>query len=223
MPKISSFLNSKPSFYDRIKIYRYFSSIIHIKLPDLGEGTKEATLKEWFVEKGSEINEFEDLWEVFTDKLVAQIPSTHKGVVKNIYFGEDEICPVGSTLADIEIHEDGEQPSQEKAVEIEHEIEETTAADTPITSVPSEKPKVAGGKILATPATRHYAKTLNVDITKISGSGKEGRVTNQDIDDFLNTPAEKEPAFQPSQPLIKPQALKHITEKDKVTKITAIK
>ena len=48
---------------------RYFGHIINIKLPDLGEGTKEATIKEWFVEKGQEIDEFEEICEVFTDKL----------------------------------------------------------------------------------------------------------------------------------------------------------
>lgn len=45
----------------QLQIMRYFGSIIHVKLPDLGEGTKEATLKEWFVEKGSEINEYQDI------------------------------------------------------------------------------------------------------------------------------------------------------------------
>jgi hypothetical protein len=44
-----------------LAMYRYFSSIINVKLPDLGEGTKEATIKEWFVKKGSEIEEFDEL------------------------------------------------------------------------------------------------------------------------------------------------------------------
>ena len=46
-------------------------ALTQVKLPDLGEGTKEATVKEMFVKVGSKVSEFEDLCEVFTDKLVA--------------------------------------------------------------------------------------------------------------------------------------------------------
>jgi len=66
---------------------RWFASkIVRINLPDLGEGTKEATVKEWFVKEGQRITEYEDICEVFTDKLVAKIPSTHDGIVKSIKY-----------------------------------------------------------------------------------------------------------------------------------------
>ena len=65
---------------------RMFGSIQTITLPDLGEGTKEATLKEWFVKVGDEVKEFDDLCEVFTDKLVAQIPSSYDGKVVKLNY-----------------------------------------------------------------------------------------------------------------------------------------
>ena len=77
-------------------------------LPDLGEGTKEATIKEWYVQPGSKVEEFDDLVEVFTDKLVAKIPSTCTGIVKAVHFGSDEVCLVGHNLIDIEIEGDEE-------------------------------------------------------------------------------------------------------------------
>ena len=55
--------------------------IIEVRLPDLGEGTKEATIKEWYVKPGDKVSEYDDLVEVFTDKLVAKIPSTSDGTV----------------------------------------------------------------------------------------------------------------------------------------------
>jgi len=77
-----------------------------VPLPDLGEGTKEATVKEWYVKPGDKVAEFDDLVEVFTDKLVAKIPSTCEGIVKEISYEEDDICLVGHSLLSIEV-EDG--------------------------------------------------------------------------------------------------------------------
>jgi len=70
-------------------------------LPDLGEGTKEATVKTWFVKPGDRVEEFDDLVEVFTDKLVAKIPSTVTGIVQEINFEEDDVCLVGHSLLKI--------------------------------------------------------------------------------------------------------------------------
>lgn len=72
-------------------------------MPDLGEGTKEATIKEWFVEKGTKVNEYDDICEVFTDKLVAKIPSTHDGIVESINYKVDDICMVGHALIDLKV------------------------------------------------------------------------------------------------------------------------
>jgi pyruvate/2-oxoglutarate dehydrogenase complex dihydrolipoamide acyltransferase (E2) component len=72
-------------------------------LPDLGEGTKEATIKEWYVQPGQKVEEYDDLVEVFTDKLVAKIPSTSNGYIKEIKYEVDDVCLVGHTLLTIEI------------------------------------------------------------------------------------------------------------------------
>eukprot|EP00355_Strombidium_rassoulzadegani_P006760 CAMPEP_0168627944 /NCGR_PEP_ID=MMETSP0449_2-20121227/11572_1 /TAXON_ID=1082188 /ORGANISM="Strombidium rassoulzadegani, Strain ras09" /LENGTH=130 /DNA_ID=CAMNT_0008670313 /DNA_START=132 /DNA_END=524 /DNA_ORIENTATION=+ len=90
---------------------RAFGKIVSIDLPDLGEGTKEATIKEWYVEPGTKVNEFDDLVEVFTDKLVAKIPSTCTGIVKDIKFQTDDVCLVGHSLLSIEIEVDDKDAS----------------------------------------------------------------------------------------------------------------
>jgi len=94
-----------------VNMTRNFGKIVKIHLPDLGEGTKEATIKEWYVQPGSIVNEFDDLVEVFTDKLVAKIPSTCTGIVKSISFKEYDVCLVGHALMEIESTEDGEEPT----------------------------------------------------------------------------------------------------------------
>jgi len=98
---------------------RSFANLISVTLPDLGEGTKEATIKEWYVTPGSRVEEYDDLVEVFTDKLVAKIPSTHGGVVKDVKFVTDDVCLVGHTLLTIEA--DGEGEEEPAAAVPEHE------------------------------------------------------------------------------------------------------
>ena len=80
----------------------YNFATMKVKLPDLGEGTKEATVKEWYVKVGDTVAEFDDLVEVYTDKLVAKIPSTADGVVTAIEYQEDDVCLVGHALLSIE-------------------------------------------------------------------------------------------------------------------------
>jgi 2-oxoisovalerate dehydrogenase E2 component (dihydrolipoyl transacylase) len=222
--KLASSSLRGPSLYQNMAMMRYFGQIINVKLPDLGEGTKEATIKEWFVEKGSEIQEFEDICEVFTDKLVAQIPSTHKGVIKEIYYSADDVCPVGTTLADIEVLEDGEAPSQETAASDKTAAQSSTAGseDAAAPATPAEQTQrieAAGGKVLATPATRNYAREQGVDISQVRGTGKEGRVTNQDIDSFKSGASSSSAprAAMPAQP-----KLTGITEQDQVKKIGGV-
>lgn len=90
--------------------------MVKVQLPDLGEGTKEATIKEVLVKVGDRVEEYEDLCEVFTDKLVAKIPSTASGVVREIHFKDDTICAVGHPIMVIEADDEGQEskpkPSQ---------------------------------------------------------------------------------------------------------------
>lgn len=87
--------------------------MVDISLPDLGEGTKEATIKEILVKVGQRVDEYEDLCEVFTDKLVAKIPSTASGVVTKINYTDDTICSVGHPIMTIETEDDAASPVTE--------------------------------------------------------------------------------------------------------------
>lgn len=78
-------------------------------LPDLGEGTKEATVKQVYVKVGDKVEEYDDLMEVFTDKLVAKIPSTASGVVTSVNYEDDDVAKVGHPLIVIEEEGEGEE------------------------------------------------------------------------------------------------------------------
>jgi len=88
--------------------YRMFGAV-NVMLPDLGEGTKEATIKQVYVKVGDKVEEYDDLMEVFTDKLVAKIPSTASGVVTSVNYEDDDVAKVGHPLVVIEEEGEGEE------------------------------------------------------------------------------------------------------------------
>ena len=194
---------------------RYFGSV-DVKLPDLGEGTKEATVKEFFVKVGDEVEEvskklmeqkhemtnyfllqYQDLCEVFTDKLVAKIPSTATGKVTAIKYGDDDIIPVGHVI--IQIEEAGGESTEVAAAEPASSMQaaepltptmvqtENVVKDKVATAPPGNQNATTRTKALSTPAVRHIAKSKGIDINQVPGTGKNGRVTKSDILAFIDS------------------------------------
>lgn len=156
------------------------------KLPDIGEGIHEGEIVKWFVKPGDEVKEDDVLCEVQNDKAVVEIPSPVEGTVKDIKVQEGEVAVVGDTIITIdaegyetaEVEQDksddvkSEEPKQE-----EPKIEKETA---------SEKEQDTDNKrVIAMPSVRKYARDNGVDIRLITGSGKNGRILKEDIDQYL--------------------------------------
>jgi pyruvate dehydrogenase E2 component (dihydrolipoamide acetyltransferase) len=129
------------------------------KLPDLGEGLTEGEIARWLVEEGQEIAEDEPLVEIATDKTTVEIPSPAGGTVSRILVPEGEVVPVGTVL--VVIGGDGSTPQPEKS---------------------STKPAArAEEKVRATPLVRKVAAELGVDLAGVSGTGAQGRITEEDV------------------------------------------
>jgi pyruvate dehydrogenase E2 component (dihydrolipoamide acetyltransferase) len=129
------------------------------KLPDLGEGLTEGEIARWLVEEGQEIAEDEPLVEIATDKTTVEIPSPAGGTVSRILVPEGEVVPVGTVL--VVIGGDGSTPQPEKS---------------------STKPAArAEEKVRATPLVRKVAAELGVDLAGLSGTGAQGRITEEDV------------------------------------------
>jgi pyruvate dehydrogenase E2 component (dihydrolipoamide acetyltransferase) len=141
------------------------------KLPDLGEGLTEGEIARWLVEEGQEIAEDDPLVEVATDKTTVEIPSPAAGTVSRILVQEGDVVPVGTVL--VVIGGDG--------------------ASAPATTEPAAQPgrsapvppeasnKVLQGKVRATPLVRRVAHELGVDLETLTGTGPQGRVTEDDV------------------------------------------
>ena len=132
------------------------------KLPDLGEGLTEGEIARWLVSEGQEIGEDDPLVEIQTDKTTVEIPSPAAGTVASILVEEGKVVPVGTVLVVI----GGDSGDGGSPVEAER-------------AVVSQPAPAAKGR--ATPLVRKIALELGVDLDSLTGTGPQGRVTEQDV------------------------------------------
>jgi pyruvate dehydrogenase E2 component (dihydrolipoamide acetyltransferase) len=136
------------------------------KLPDLGEGLTEGEIARWLVEEGQEIAEDAPLVEIATDKTTVEIPSPAGGKVSRILVAEGEVVPVGTVL--VVIGGDGAVPEP-------RDDEQPRAEPAPQQRAATEE------KVRATPLVRKVAAELGVDLAAVTGTGPQGRITEDDV------------------------------------------
>ncbi|MED1419565.1 dihydrolipoamide acetyltransferase family protein [Bacillus smithii] len=174
------------------------------KLPDIGEGIHEGEIVKWYVKPGDKVSEDDVLCEVQNDKAVVEIPSPVDGTVKEILVEEGNVAVVGDVL----ITFDAEGYSDDNAAEENQGSKEETPAEksqnVQEAAAKQEAPQPAGQpekvdsdrRVIAMPSVRKYAREKGVDIRQITGSGKNGRVLKEDIDQFLSGGAQPAVAEQ---------------------------
>lgn len=155
-------------------------------LSDIGEGVKEVQIIQWFVEEGASIEEWSPLCEVQSDKASVEITSKYTGVVKKIYFGQDDVVQTGDTLLEVEVEGDAEseQSAAQESEQTEQVAEAPAAEQKDTAPAPSAEPEQKQpGKhgSLATPAVRGLLKEHDLAIEDIVGTGKDGRVLKEDV------------------------------------------
>ncbi len=188
------------------------------RLPDIGEGVVEGEVVSWKVKEGDAIALDQPMVEIMTDKATVEIPSPRKGRVAKLMVAEGKICAVGDVLIVID-------EANGKAA-VEASAAATAPAASPATppqpaasakaGVPMATPdatRVApqtasaassslasgtaeGTRVLATPATRRLARELGVDLRGVPATGRNGRVTSDDVRGHRGGP----PAAAPARP-----------------------
>ncbi|WP_299496288.1 dihydrolipoyllysine-residue acetyltransferase [uncultured Shewanella sp.] len=144
-------------------------------LPDIGEGIVECELVEWLVEEGDTVVEDQAVADVMTDKALVQIPAIKSGRIAKLHYRKGQLAKVHAPLFSIEV--------AREVVEASHAQINTAPVNAGESSPVSnqEQVNVPQGKALASPAVRRMARSLDIDITSVSGSGKNGRVYKEDI------------------------------------------
>ena len=150
----------------------------------------EATITNWLKKVGDKIAIDEAVLEIATDKVDSEIPSEISGVLSEILFNVDDIVQVGQTIAIIETEAQGSSPvivtpevAPESVVAVEEIIEKAVA-------VVSESANFSSSDKFFSPLVKNIAKQEGISITELEaiyGSGKEGRVTKEDILKFVES------------------------------------
>ncbi|WP_068111924.1 dihydrolipoamide acetyltransferase family protein [Tropicimonas marinistellae] len=161
-----------------------------IKLPDIGEGIAEAEISEWAVAIGEWINEDDIIGVVLTDKAAVEIPSSASGKVVWRAGEPGDMLPIGAPLVKIETAAQDDaahpDPAPEEATPSAEDTlaeadQEATGRSEPPEPAPGT-PAAAKGKARAAPAVRKRAADLGIDLSRLSGTGPEGRVIHADLD-----------------------------------------
>ncbi len=172
---------------------------VELKMPKMGESVAEATIINWQKKVGDLIEVDETVVEIATDKVDSEIPSEVKGILTKILFEVDDVVKVGETIAIIETNE---KNSTEKEIQIEHnttkpEIENSiNKIEKEIEKAKSitDTDKINNEKRFYSPLVKSIAKKEGIntqELNQIKGTGKNNRVTKNDILNYLNSLSEK--------------------------------
>ncbi len=177
------------------------------KMPDIGEGIAEGEIVKIDIKVGDTIQEDDILFEVQNDKSVEEIPSPVSGTILEVKVQEGTVARVGDVIV---IIDDGSGPAEaaQAAPEVAPATVEAPVASAPVATPAQAAPAQPTGVpaasnpdklVLAMPSVRQYAREKGVDITVVVPTGKGGRVTREDIDNFGGVPvASTAPAASPA-------------------------
>jgi len=189
-------------------------SVFELKMPKLGESVTEGTIGKWLKQPGEKVEKYDLLVEVQTDKVNTEIPSPVAGTLKDVKVKEGDTVPIGALLATFDTADAGAAEAMpSSASTAAPSAPATSSAPTPAAATPEvpsapqrppspsapppQAPRAApvatqaapapssNGDVRATPVVRKLASEHGVDLDQVQGTGLNGRVTRQDVEQFV--------------------------------------
>ena len=151
------------------------------KLPDIGEGVVEAEITAWHVALGDTISEDDPIADAMTDKATIELTAPVDGVISMVACEEGDKLAVGADLVIIEIEGETQAPPAQQSAPQPAQKKPAPKKKSP-PSKPKATDKARASKALASPAVRKRAKEMGVNLAKVTASGKDGQVTQTDLD-----------------------------------------
>jgi 2-oxoglutarate dehydrogenase E2 component (dihydrolipoamide succinyltransferase) len=181
-----------------------------VVMPQMGESIAEGTVSKWLKKVGDQVERDEPLLEISTDKVDAEIPSPAGGVLTEILAQEGETVAVNAVVARIGGGGAAPVPSPAKEEPAPQPSKKAEAAPrAKAAPSPERKGEVTSleerRRTKSSPLVRRIAEENNVDISQISGTGISGRVTKNDILEFLQKPRPAAAAGAPAPAARQPE------------------
>jgi pyruvate dehydrogenase E2 component (dihydrolipoamide acetyltransferase) len=180
-------------------------SIVEVKVPDIGD-FKEVEIIELMVKPGDAIKVDQSLITVESDKASMEIPSSHAGVVKEIRVKVGDKVAEGSLLLILDSAAAAAPAPAAPAVAAPAAPAPAVVAapaTAPVAAAPASVPApvsapASDGKSHASPSIRKFARELGIDLTRVNGSGPKGRITQEDVQNFVKGVMAAGPAAAPA-------------------------
>ena len=180
-----------------------------LKLPKMGESVAEATITNWLKNIGETIAADEAVLEIATDKVDSEVPSEVSGTLTEILFQVNDVVKVGQTIAIIET--EGGSVEAPKTVDVAAPVVAEVAKTVEVAKETVAPADFSGSDKFFSPLVKNIAKEEGVSVAElesISGSGKDGRVTKEDILSFVknrtNQPVVSQVVTPVAQPVSQP-------------------
>jgi 2-oxoglutarate dehydrogenase E2 component (dihydrolipoamide succinyltransferase) len=172
--------------------------LVEVKVPQLSESVAEATLLAWHKKEGEAVKRDENLIDIETDKVVLELPAPADGVLAKVLKGDGVTVVAGEVIATIDTEARAAAGAAAPAVRPE---------PVAVAPTPSPAPEAARQDARLMPAARKLVEEHAVDPTRITGSGREGRITKGDVLEQLTRAQTAAPAAVPgpaAPPVVKP-------------------
>ena len=157
-----------------------------IKMPHLGESVTEAAIVQWLVKPGDLVKRYDPLMEVVSDKVTTEVPSDFDGVVKEFLISLDTDVPIGTAVMTLETEETTEKTEEATLAPVkEASAEQAQEHETVATTSTATSHQKNNGRY--SPAVLKIAQEKKIDLTQVTGTGRDGRITRKDVTNFTPT------------------------------------
>ncbi len=162
-----------------------------IVVPTLGESVAEATVAQWLKKEGEAVKADEPIVELETDKVTLEVNAPADGVIVKVAVGEGDTVEVGAILGEMEAGAVANDAAPAKAEKADAPAAAKSSAAPAVAAAPSEDAKTS-------PAVRKLIADNNLSAGQIPATGKDGRITKGDVENFLKSGAAQTPAAAPA-------------------------
>ncbi|PYF03931.1 dihydrolipoamide acetyltransferase family protein [Ureibacillus chungkukjangi] len=164
-------------------------SIENILMPQLGESVTEGTIEKWLVKPGDQVNKYDPIAEVVTDKVNAEIPSSFTGTIKELIAKEGEALEVGTIICSVEVTDAATEkvtvqpknPNVSSAILNANQPQQKDESK----ALKKESNSLGASKKRYSPAVLRIAEEHNIDLQLVEGTGLEGRITRKDLQKLI--------------------------------------